>query len=749
VGGGHGWPIEGTVIGAVLVLNATLGLLQEVRADGALAELRRMASPMVWALRDGVLRQIKGDDLVPGDRVRIETGDRVPADGMIVDGPGLMIDESMLTGESVAVGKGFIEVTRTGSASALGKLASTLSTVKVDRTPLERRIDLLGVQLTRWVVAIAVALAAAGLYAEGLGRVQEIILFAVVLAVAAVPEGMPAVVTLTLSLGVQRMARRKAVVRRLSAVEALGSVTVIATDKTGTLTENQMRVQSLEADDMLEGVRAMVLANDAADGSGAGDPLELALLAFARGQGVEPAELHRACPRSSTRSFDSAWKFMRATVTTEHGVRSYLKGAPEVLLERSRLDAPARAAWDARAESAAAKGLRVIALASSEGEAETELEMIGLALLWDPPRPEVPEAIRAARAAGVRVVMITGDHPATASAIAQRVGLARTAVVTGAEIDRLPDPAQLRELVAATDVFARVSPAHKLAIVDALKANGEIVAVTGDGVNDALALKRSDVGIAMGRRGSDVAREVADVVLVDDNFATIVAAIEEGRNIYANIQTFLRFSLSTNVALVVLIVVGVVGSYLEGLRDAAGMVILPLTAMQLLWINFLGDGPPGLALALDHNRGVMAHPPRPLDGGLLDRDSKRFIIVAGLFKGGLGLAALLILPLAGFTLLAVQTVIFQAEAVGKLLSTYEARGRVGRNLALHLAVLIGLILQVITMTVPAVRDLLGLSPVSGATVLAVALVLAAALSGQHALTWILRRMVPPRLAVLP
>jgi P-type Ca2+ transporter type 2C len=753
--GGHGWPIEGTVIGAVLVLNAGLGVAQEYRADGALAELKRLASPMVWAVRDGALVHIHGEDLVPGDRVRIEAGERIPADARIAAGDALMIDESMLTGESLRVdkgeraevfagtlvvrGKAYLDVTRTGAASALGKLAVTLAGVKADRTPLERRLDLLGAQVTRWVGAIALALAAAGLYAEGLGHAQEIILFAVVVAVAAVPEGMPAVVTLTLSLGVQRMARRHAVVRRLSAVEALGAVTVIATDKTGTLTENRMRVHAIEADDEVEAIRAMVIANDASDGSAAGDPLELALLEFARSRGVDPAALRRASPRVSIRPFDSAYKFMRVTIEVDGRPRSYLKGAPEVVLERARLDEPARAAWTARVAAAAADGQRVIALASSDAEAEAELTMLGLALLWDPPRAEVPDAIRQAQEAGVRVLMITGDHPATAHAIALRVGFARTEVVTGAQLDRLA-PAELRQLVATADVFARVSPEHKLAIVDALKASGEIVAVTGDGVNDAPALKRSDVGIAMGRRGSDVAREVADLVLLDDNFATIVAAIEEGRNIYDNIQSFLRFTLSTNIALVVLIVVGVVGSYVEGLRDAAGGLFLPLTAIQLLWINFLGDGPPGLALALDHDATVMARRPRRLHGGLLDRASLRFIVASGLFKGLLGLAALLVLPLAGFTLLAIQTVTFQTQAVGKLLSTYEARARADRNVVLHLAVLTGLILQAITMTVPAVRDLLGLSAIDAQIVLAAAIVAALALSGQRALTWLLRRM---------
>jgi Ca2+-transporting ATPase len=424
---------------------------------------------------------------------------------------------------------------------------------------------------------------------------------------------------------------------------------------------------------------------------------------------------------------------MRITVDANGRQRSYLKGAPEVLLQRSYLDERDRARWTARAEAAAAEGHRVLALAATEGEAERDLALLGLVLLWDPPCAEVPEAIHRAQHAGVRVMMITGDHPATAGAIARRIGLPGTTIVTGGELDRLA-PAELREVVATADVFARVSPEHKLAIVDALKASGEVVAVTGDGVNDAPALKRSDVGVAMGRRGSDV----ADLVLVDDNFATIVAAIEEGRNIYENIQTLLRFTLSTNIALVLLIVAGAVGAYVEGLRDAAGMLFVPLTALQILWINFLGDGPPGLALALDRNAGVMAQRPRPPGGGLLDPASRRFIIASGVFRGLLGIAALLILPLAGFTLVAIQTVIFQTEAIGKLLSTYAARsltGRTGRNLALHGAVVAGLGLQVITMTVTGVRGLLGLAPLDPRTVLAIGLVIAVAASGQRALAW--------------
>jgi P-type Ca2+ transporter type 2C len=745
---GDGWPIEGAVIASMLLLNAALGVAQERRADGALAELARMASPTAWAWRDSALVRIATTDLVPGDRVRLEAGERIPADGTLVGDATLMIDESMLTGESDRVEKGVaadvfagtlvvrgqsaFDVTRTGVSSALGRLAVTLADVAVDRAPLERQIAHLGSQITRWVAAISIGLAIAGVLAHGVERIHEVVLFAVVVAVAAVPEGMPAVVTLTLSLGMQRMARRNAIVRRLGAVEALGAITVIATDKTGTLTENRMRVHALEAADdaVLVAMHTMVLANDADDDSDAGDPIEVALLAYAREKGLDPATFRRAHPRISVRPFDSAWKFMRVTVATAQGPCGYVKGAPEVVLARCRLEAQVRESWAARAEAAAADGQRVLALARGDGERECELELVGLVALTDPLRGEAQDAIRRAQAAGVRVVMLTGDHPATARAIARRAGFIRDEVCLGADLDGLT-PETLREIVATTDVFARVSPDHKLAIVDALKANGEIVAVTGDGVNDAPALKRADVGIAMGFRGSDVAREVSDVVLVDDNFATIVAAMEEGRNIDTNIQSYLRFTLSTNFALVVMIVLGTIGAIIEGLRDTSGLLVVPLSAVQLLWINFLGDGPPAIVLALDRRDGVMNRPPRVIADGLLDAASWRFIVAAGVLQGVLGLAMLLSLPRIGLGLVAVQTAIFEAFAIGKLLSMYDVRSDARRNPAIIVAVIAGLVLQVLTMTVPALRAVLGLAPIATELALAAAIVVAVTLIGRR------------------
>lgn len=738
VDGFAGWPVEGIVIAAVLLLNAGLGTFQEYRSEQAIAQLRVLTAPLAWVVRDGNLVQVPGRTLVPGDIVRVEAGDRVPADGLVVDGGGVMIDESVLTGESVPVekvadaelfsgtlivrGKALFRVTRTGASSAMGRIATMLAGVVTEKTPLERRMDALGAQIARWISALTVVLIVAGTATEGLRRLDEVVMFAVALAVAAIPEGMPAVVTLTLALGVQRMAKRSALVRRMTAVESLGSVTIIATDKTGTLTLNQMSVRSVELVDRDQALRAIALANDANLGSGVGDPLELALLEYAREQGVDIAAVQRAHPRQEERPFDSAWKFMRVTVQDDVATTSYVKGAPEVVLARCALSREALETWATRAEDAARRGYRVLAIAAGEGRREEALTLLGLIMLWDPPRPEVEGALAKARRAGVRVVMITGDHAATARAIAEAIGLPRADVLTGDAIDRM-SAEELRVAVRDVDVFARVSPTHKLRLVEAFRADGHIVAMTGDGVNDAPALKRADVGVAMGKRGSDVAREVADVVLLDDNFATIVAAIEEGRGIYENIQSFIRFTFSTNIALMVLVVTGAVAAYVEGLRDAAGMLLVPLTAVQLLWINFLGDGPPALALAVDRTPGQMDRPPRPPASALLDRASAAFIFATGAIKGAIGIALLVVMPKLGYGVIAIQTALFLYESIGKLVSVYPSRRPVrGRpsNVALHVAVAAGTALQVLTIALPGLRRLLGIGTLDARAILIVA-----------------------------
>ena len=724
--GARGWPVEAIAIAVILLLNAGLGVYQEGKAEAALQRLKALAASLVWVLRDGTLRHLPATELVPGDVVRLEAGDRIPADGVLREGQGIMMDESILTGESVPVdkerggeafsgtllvrGKGSLEISRTGAASAMGKIAVMIGGIEAGKTPLEARLEVFGGQVAQAIFALAVVLALAGLYIEGLARLGHVLLFAVALAVAAVPEGLPAVLTLTLALGVERMAKRKAVVRRLSAVEALGAITVIATDKTGTLTENRMFVKAVDTPDMARALTAAVLANDADIGTGAGDPLELALLEHARTHGIDVAHLHGNHPRRSLLPFDSTYKYMRVTVEEGGSLVSYLKGAPEVVIGRSRLTEAERRNWEEKAEGYAREGSRVLALAWCEGEGDASLSFLGLVLLWDPPRPEVPDAIRKAQEAGVRVVMVTGDHPATALAVAQKVGMQPGRVITGLELDTL-SPEALRTALSEACVFARVAPEHKLRLVEALKDSGEIVAMTGDGVNDAPALKRSDVGVAMGQRGSDVSREVADVVLLDDNFATIVAAIEEGRSIYENIQKFIRFLLSTNLALVLLVVGGAVGSYLMGLQDIGGGLLLPLTAVQLLWINIIADGPPALALGLDRNPGVMQERPRHPHSPLLDPASLRFILVTGVVKALMGGVLLVLMPRYGFGINATRSGVFFYESVAQLVFAYPAR-RISvmpqRNVALHLAVLLGAGIQVLAITVPSLRVMLGL-----------------------------------------
>ncbi|HKW03501.1 MAG TPA: HAD-IC family P-type ATPase [Vicinamibacterales bacterium] len=723
--GAHGWPVEASAIALILLFNAALSLYQEHRSEAALTRLMALAGAHAWVVRDGELVRLPTRALVPGDWVRLVAGDRVPADGSLHDTHGALFDESILTGESVPVDKGigdeafsgtllvrgktFLNVTRTGASSAMGRLATMLGDIQLGKTPLERRMDILGHQIARWVLALAAGLCVLGIIAEGIQRAPETILFAVALAVAAVPEGLPAVLTVALSLGVERMARHRAIVRRLSAVEALGSVTVITTDKTGTLTENRMDVRSLDAPDLPNALRAVVLANDADLSTGAGDPLDLGLLRYAAAHGVDIQRLREEHEVVSDRPFDSAWKFARTSIR-EHGrTVSYLKGAPEVLFARCALSVADRESWTEKARAYAQEGLRVLAIASAPGEAEDRLSLLGLALFWDPPRAEVADAVRTALGAGIRVVMITGDHPETALAIAHQVGIPGVRVLTGEDLVEY-QPEALHEALREVNVFARVHPEQKLQLVESLQAQGQIVAMTGDGVNDAPALKRSDVGVAMGQRGSDVSREVADLVLLDDNFATIVGAIDEGRGIYENVQKFLRFLFSTNLSEVLVVAGGALVAYVLGLRDETGMLMLPLTAAQILWINLMTDGLPALALALDRTPGVMQQKPRPADSPLLDRSSVQFVAGVGTTKALLALGLLGLVPMFGYGVEVTRAVAFHFMAIGQLLLTYPSRHTWMRPLSnpyLHAAVIGGVAIQLVAASVPVVSNMLG------------------------------------------
>jgi Ca2+-transporting ATPase len=660
---------DAIVIGVVVLLNATLGFFQEHRAEAALAALKNMLAPVARVRRDGRPALIPAEELVPGDILLLEAGDRVPADARVLVAHGAEAAEAALTGESHAVAKmpesvaeksalaerrgmvfmntvvtrGRIEavVTATGMATEMGRIAGLLAETADAATPLQIQLDALGKRLA----AIAGAVVAL-IFVIGLARGDDLArtaMTAIALAVAAIPEGLPAVVTVTLALGMRRMARRHAIVKKLAAVETLGCTTVICSDKTGTLTLNQMTARAVYAQgrrhavsgegygaaggiegggDLRGALLPAALCVDARirDGELIGDPTEGALLALAAKAGLDADRAAADLPRIAELPFDSASKYMATFHRDGERVLLCVKGAPDVLLARSRLDAAARAGFVAENEALAGAAMRVLALASRNIPAGAfdpagdlaawvdELEMHALVGIIDPPRAEAREAIRVCHRAGVRVKMITGDHRATAAAIAGDLGL-EGEVREGREIDGL-DGAALAGLVERTAVFARVSPEHKLRIVEALQARGHVVAMTGDGVNDAPALRSADIGVAMGITGTEVTKEAATLVLTDDNFATIVGAVKEGRTIYDNIVKFVRFQLSTNIGAILT----VLGAPIFGMPT-------PFTAIQILWVNIIMDGPPAMTLGVEPARpGIMHSPPRAPEARILTLD---------------------------------------------------------------------------------------------------------------------------------
>ena len=731
------FPWGALVIGFTLGINVGVGLVHEHRSQAAIDRLKALASPRSWVMRDGHLQEVPSRELVPGDVVRLEAGDRVPADGALLSDAALPFDESLLTGESFPVdhadgepvhagtlllrGRAHVLVQRTGSTSALGKIASLLAAIELGKTPLERRLDKLGHQIAVVVLLIALVVSVALLFVEGMGHLPAVLLFAAALAVAAVPEELPATLALTLALGVERMAKKNALLRRLPAVESLGSVTVICTDKTGTLTHNRLSVRKLHAADDAAALRAMILANDATLAEG--DPLDVALLAHASANGIDVDLMRANAPRVSSRPFDSAWRFMRVTVGSGAAVESLLKGAPEALFARARLTPAERARWDALAESAARQGHRVLALARAPGESEEDVEMLGLVELADPPRDEAKASIAAAQGAGIRVALLTGDHPATALSVARHVGIPADRVALGNEIASASD-AEIDRLAREVHVFARILPEHKLRLVEALQRQGEIVAMVGDGVNDAPALKRADIGVAMGKRGSDVAREAAALVLLDDNFATIVDAIEEGRGIHAKTQTMLRFMFSTSLGFVLLILGGILAALAFGLRTPDGALLVPLTAIQILWINFLADGPPAFALGVDKTSGLLDQPPPRPEAPLLDKPSLRFVLGGALTKAAMGLALFIALPLFGVSTVATRTSVFLYEYLAQLTFASASRApglKYARNRSLWLAMVVCVAAEIVTLAVPMTRIALGITPPT-ALLIAIALV---------------------------
>ncbi|MGQ9838790.1 MAG: cation-translocating P-type ATPase [Cyanobacteriota bacterium] len=697
------FPKDALAILLIVGLNGGLGYLQESRAEKALAALKKLSSPTVRVERDGLWQEIPASKLVPGDRVFLEAGVQIPADGRLVEAVNLQVREAALTGEAALVakqadcvlpsdtelgerrnmvfmgteviqGRGILLVTSTGMHTELGRVAALLQSVETEPTPLQRRMSQLGNVLVFGSLALVVVVVVVGLLQAGnMAPFTSLLETSLSMAVAVVPEGLPAVITVTLAIGTQRMVQRHALIRRLPAVETLGSVTTICSDKTGTLTENKMVVTDIvtasrhyhitgtgyvpqgsfycmgkpvnpqESPDLLAVLRAAVFCNDAllqatiqpagernprtgasfspssSSWSILGDPTEGALLVAAAKANLQKANLHAQCPRVQELPFSSERKRMSVVIQENDGYRVYMKGSPELVLERcDRIQDSEGWHWLSESvrqtilktnDQMAAQGTRVLGVATLKLEripnnleaVEQNLIWLGLIGMHDAPRPEVREAVARCQTAGIRILMITGDHQLTAVAIARDLGIIgpEDRAVDGRALSRMSAD-ELLETVRTVNVYARVAPEHKLRIVQALQKQGEFVAMTGDGVNDAPALRQADIGIAMGITGTDVSKEASDMVLLDDNFATIVAAIEEGRVVYSNIRRFVKYILGSNIGEVLT----VAAAPIFGLGD------VPLTPLQILWMNFVTDGLPALALAMEPAEpGVMEKPP--------------------------------------------------------------------------------------------------------------------------------------------
>lgn len=702
---GH-WTDTGVIL-AVVTANALIGFVQEGKAEKAMDAIRAMLAPRANVIRDGERRTIEGERLVPGDIVLLEAGDKVPADLRLIDVHGLALQEAVLTGESVAAdklaapvaqdaplgdrasmafagtlvttGQGMGMVVATGKCTEIGRISGLLSAIEPLTTPLVAQMTVFSRWLSFLILTVAALLLLYG-YVVGHHAFSDMFMAVVGLSVAAIPEALPAVLTITLALGVQAMARRNVIVRRLPAIETLGAVSVICTDKTGTLTRNEMVVASL----LIQGrrfdvdgtgyapvgtlrlgqsevspsdwpvleqlARAAALCNDAALGAAAGhwqvqgDPMEGALLSLVGKLGLDVKEERAGWPRTDAIPFDARYRYM-ATLNHDHDFRAcvFVKGAPETILSmcRHQFTADGNTApldeddWSAQAENAAALGQRVLAFAMrplspqhtvlEHADLDGSLTLLGMTGMIDPPRTEAIAAVEECHGAGIRVKMITGDHAKTAAAIGRQIGLRNAhTVLTGADLDGMDD-VRLGQAALGCDIFARSSPEHKLRLVMALQARGLTVAMTGDGVNDAPALKRADAGIAMGQKGSEAARDAAELVLVDDNFASIVVAVREGRTVYDNIKKVISWTLPTNAGEAMTIIVAL----LFGMR-------LPVTAVQILWINLITAITLGIALAFEPSEAhTMRRPPRARDEALLNGELVwHIVLVSLLFLAG-------------------------------------------------------------------------------------------------------------------
>jgi len=677
------------VINFIIAFVIIMGFIQEYKAERVMEALKGIIKPLTTVIRDGNLMQIEVRNVVPDDILSLEMGDQVPADAEIIDVSNLEIDESQLTGESVSVhkqkkdiiyagtqvvyGRCLAKVTQTGMKTKLGGIAALVQE-KEEITPLQKRMDRLGKILAVIALSVTGLILFIGII-KGVAPTQMLIV-ALALAVAAVPEGLPLTMTLALSFGMKKMARQKAVVRRMMAVETLGSTTVICTDKTGTLTQNEMTVQRIFIDnkditvsglgykpmgDFKDGknaakisgwkhfFEAALLCNNGhlretnkGDFVPVGDPTEVALITMSEKAGFQKEELEENCKRIEEIFFTAQRKMMTTIHKTKNSYRVFSKGAPEVILEKCshqwvngkkiRLTAEDRKQILAQNQKYAKRALRILALATKEGsekslaakEPEKQLVFLGLAAMRDPARKEVYEAIKVAKEAGIEVIMITGDNKETALSIARQIGLTekKSIAVVGEEIESMSDEV-LSEKLKNVRVFARTQPEHKLRLVNLLKKMGEVVAMTGDGVNDAPALKKADIGIAMGIKGTDVSKQAADMILSDDNFATIIVAVEEGRRIYENIEKFTGYLISRNFTEVILILLGILFFDFE---------FLPLLAIQILFINAFDEEMPAIGLGLDKAHGnLMKQGPRPSDESLLNRGNSLLIFGVAIF----------------------------------------------------------------------------------------------------------------------
>lgn len=764
---------DAVTIIAIVILNALLGFFQEYRAEKSLEALKELTAPLAHVLRGGQLARIAAAEIVPGDILVLESGDRVAADGRVIETVNLEANEAALTGESLGVlknaaplrnthpalgdqhnmifagtviigGRGKAVVTATGMQTEIGKIAGMITTVRDEATPLQKRLE----QLGRWLVILCLGICAA-VATMGILRGEpprQMFLAAVSLAVAAIPEGLPAIVTIALALGVQKMIKRRAIIRKLPAVETLGCATVICSDKTGTLTQNKLAVTKLwVADQEYEFNRKTpqelrllkaefrqlleigVLCNNTsmdAQGDVLGDPTELALWHAARFCGADPVAIGKQQSRAGEIPFTSERKKMSVWVKDAANRYSLLtKGAADEMVDRCShimtaagcvpLNRPWRDALKGKLDQWGSEALRILAFARRDATGPEEMRqnnpengmvMVGLMGMTDPPRPEVRLAVEKSCRAGIQTKMITGDYPWTAAAVAKQIGLLRPQglIITGAELDQISD-AKLARLIKDIDVCARVSPRHKLRLVKALKANGEIVAMTGDGINDAPAVKEADIGVAMGLSGTDVTKEAAAMIIGDDNYATIVAAVEEGRTIYDNIRKFIRYLLSCNMGEILTMF----GGIMLGLP-------FPLLPIQILWVNLVTDGLPAIALGMEPAAPqVMQRPPRPPREGIFSRGLGLKIIFQGLMIGCVTLGVYLIKLNSGAALIEARTAAFAALVFAQLCFVFQCRSEEHtlfqlnpfQNKYLVGAALLSAAMQVIVMTLPSLQKI--------------------------------------------